>query len=49
MDVQLDVPQMFYQLPSIPNREKYNKLCKSNTVICLWGVEPFCISQISHR
>jgi hypothetical protein len=28
IDEELHVPQMFYQLYYIPNREKYNKLCK---------------------
>jgi len=27
------MPQMFYQLPYIPNREKYNKVCKMCQVI----------------
>ena len=27
------MPQMFYQLSNIPNREKYNKLCKVCQVI----------------
>jgi hypothetical protein len=27
IDVVLRVPYMFYHLPYIPNREKYNKLC----------------------
>ena len=27
-DMELHMPQTFYQVPYIPNREKYNKICK---------------------
>jgi len=47
INVELHVPQIFYQLPYVPNSEKYNKRC----TVCHVGGEgwgPLCISQTSH-